>query len=235
MRPNPHRPTNATRAAIVRLSHGTCYWQPLCPELITRRIGKDHVLNLDFAHICAAEPGGPRYDNAMTDAQRRHFDNLILLCRAHHKIVDQLRPKDFPVVMLRQWKAEREADDAQALAALGQVTEASLQQIISAAIGEHDQQLRQVLGRLERNDAEAAQMLRDILRELDGMRHNFDQAEQLSEAARRLYLIQGEGLASQLERAGDRLYMVFAEGLAAQLSAAADKLNNAANRYGDLY
>lgn len=128
---------------------------------------------------------------------------------------------------LRRWKAEHEAEDAQALAALGEVTEATLQQIISAAIGEHDQKLRQVLGRLERNDAEAAQMLRDILHELDYLRHNLDQVEELSEAAWRLYAIYGEGLGDQLERASQQLYTVFNEGLGDQLNAVADKLNRA--------
>lgn len=141
----------------------------------------------------------------MTNVQRRHFDNLILLCRAHHRIVDQLRPDDFPAKTLRLWKAEHEAADSQALATLGEVTEATLQQAMSAAIGEHDQKLQQVLGRLEHNDAEAAQMLRDILRELDYMRHSLDQAEQLSEVAWRLYAIYGEGLGDQLERAGNQL------------------------------
>ena len=64
---NPHRPTDASRAALVRLSRGTCYWRPLCPELITRKIGSDYVVNLDVAHICAAEPSGPRYDSTMTN------------------------------------------------------------------------------------------------------------------------------------------------------------------------
>jgi hypothetical protein len=38
------------------------------------------VLNSRIAHICAASPLGPRYDEAMNDEDRRAFDNLLLLC-----------------------------------------------------------------------------------------------------------------------------------------------------------
>jgi hypothetical protein len=41
-----------------------------------------------IAHICAASPGGPRYDSSMTDEQRRSYDNLLLLCGAHADVVD---------------------------------------------------------------------------------------------------------------------------------------------------
>ena len=33
-----------------------------------------------IAHIRAASALGPRYDEAMTDEDRRAFDNLVLLC-----------------------------------------------------------------------------------------------------------------------------------------------------------
>jgi len=41
-----------------------------------------------FAHICAASPGGPRYDASMSDAQRSSADNLIFLCGTHHDVID---------------------------------------------------------------------------------------------------------------------------------------------------
>jgi hypothetical protein len=219
----------------VQYSGGTCYWQPLCPEPITRQIGTDRLLNLDFAHICAARPGGPRYDVTMADEQRRHFSNIILLCRPHHTIVDKRRPADFPVELLRRWKAEREANYKEVLTGLGQVTEVSLQQIIAAAVKDHDEQLRQVLSRLEQNDAEAAQMLRSVLQQLADLRHNLELAEQLSEAAWRLSLVEDEGLGEQLSVAGAQLYEVLNEGLADQLAQVADKLNRAADKFSEYY
>ncbi len=40
------------------------------------------------AHIAAASPGGPRYDEAMRPEQRGSADNLIYLCGPHHDAVD---------------------------------------------------------------------------------------------------------------------------------------------------
>lgn len=37
-----------------------------------------------ICHISAAAPGGERYDPSLTDEQRRAYDNLIILCYAHH-------------------------------------------------------------------------------------------------------------------------------------------------------
>ena len=52
----------------------------------------------------------------MTDEQRNDFDNLILLCPNHHRLVDHLRPFDYPVDVLRKMKADHEARAAPASA-----------------------------------------------------------------------------------------------------------------------
>ena len=57
------------------------------------------------AHISAASPGGPRYDESMTPEQRKSFENGIWLCANHADEID----KDVlahPVVLLLQWKSE---------------------------------------------------------------------------------------------------------------------------------
>ncbi|WP_165191615.1 hypothetical protein [Caulobacter soli] len=41
------------------------------------------------AHICAAAPGGPRYDPLMTPSARGAFDNGIWLCANHASLVDR--------------------------------------------------------------------------------------------------------------------------------------------------
>jgi len=40
------------------------------------------------AHIAAASPGGPRYDETMTPEQRGSAENLVYLCGPHHDVVD---------------------------------------------------------------------------------------------------------------------------------------------------
>jgi hypothetical protein len=62
----------------------------------------------DICHICAASPLGPRYDPKQSEAQRYAFDNLILFCANHHRIVDD-EPGKFGVGMLVQMKQVHEA------------------------------------------------------------------------------------------------------------------------------
>ena len=66
----------------------------LCSDPLCRRstIGSnsdgDGEINLGTAaHICAAAPEGPRYDNKMTREQRRSPDNGIWMCRLHGTIL----------------------------------------------------------------------------------------------------------------------------------------------------
>ncbi len=56
-----------------------------------------------IAHICAASPGGPRYDYSMTGEERRGEGNGILLCAKCASLID--RDMDaYPVGLLRNWK-----------------------------------------------------------------------------------------------------------------------------------
>src|SRR3990167_7556228 len=54
-------------------------------------------------HICAAAPGGPRYDAAMSKDERRSVQNGIWMCNIHAKSIDTHDPK-FTVQLLRDWK-----------------------------------------------------------------------------------------------------------------------------------
>lgn len=42
----------------------------------------------EICHIKAQSPQGPRYDTKQTEEERHSYENLILLCRRHHKVVD---------------------------------------------------------------------------------------------------------------------------------------------------
>lgn len=61
----------------------------------------------DEAHIAARSPGGPRYgkcDPAKVDS----YENLLLLCKVDHKIVDD-QVREFATERLRRTKAEHES------------------------------------------------------------------------------------------------------------------------------
>ena len=59
----------------------------------------------EASHICAAAPGGPRYDAGMSEAERRSVENGIWMCKLHAKSVDSDDPK-FTVELLRSWKKQ---------------------------------------------------------------------------------------------------------------------------------
>lgn len=87
-------------------SASTCA-HPACDEPLLRWVDGlgTPVLNSRIAHICAASALGPRYDEAMTDEDRRAFDNLVLLCLPHAEEVDLKALADrYPVETLHQWK-----------------------------------------------------------------------------------------------------------------------------------
>ena len=96
-----------TREALVHLSDGFCYF-PDCERPVVEFVDGAPVMALEIAHISAANDGGPFFDGEMTDDERRHFDNLILLCKPHHTLVDKREPASFPPEVRRRWKADRE-------------------------------------------------------------------------------------------------------------------------------
>ena len=66
------------------------------------RIGK-------AAHITAASAGGPRYNSALTESQRRHINNGIWLCSNCSDLIDKDEQKYSPP-LLNSWKAQAELE-----------------------------------------------------------------------------------------------------------------------------
>ncbi len=60
------------------------------------------------AHICAAAPGGPRYDMSQTPAERVGIANAIWLCATCATLIDKNNGKDYPANHLRRWKRDHE-------------------------------------------------------------------------------------------------------------------------------
>lgn len=80
---------------------------PDCAEPLLRWVtDRDTpILNSRIAHIAAASRKGPRYDQTMTDEERRGFENLLLLCLPHAEQIDSRELADrYPPETLRSWK-----------------------------------------------------------------------------------------------------------------------------------
>ena len=102
--------TPATKRAIERQARGHCSY-PACRRLTHSATsdGKGEINIGEASHICAAAPGGPRYDEKMTREQRRSAENGIWLCDVHARAVDSKDSK-FTVEELREWKRRTNED-----------------------------------------------------------------------------------------------------------------------------
>jgi hypothetical protein len=61
----------------------------------------------DECHIIAQSPGGPRHDALYPADQIDSYTNLVILCRTHHKMIDD-RPNEFTAEVVRKLKTRHE-------------------------------------------------------------------------------------------------------------------------------
>lgn len=154
----------ATKKALFTLSLGRCY-EPDCQNRVVQMHGEHPIVQVQISHIRAAKENGPRYDEFMTDDERRDFSNLLLLCTFHHQLVDKRPTGDsYSVEELRAWKKEREGkltDDLQALTEEG-LAEA-LGSSIKEIIDDTKTELVVAIGHLDEKAEEAASLLRTLV------------------------------------------------------------------------
>ena len=108
----------------------------------------------------------------MSDEARNSFGNLILLCHAHHNVVDKRAPEKFPPETLYQWKSTREADGQSALSGLRNITEDRLQELIATALEQQTKKVEGAIDKLESVDLEAAGQLREMMEEIETLRRS---------------------------------------------------------------
>lgn len=61
------------------------------------------------AHIVAENPLGPRGQSPLTQEERNMANNGVWLCPTCHSKVDIVRPQDFSIQLLQQWKADAQS------------------------------------------------------------------------------------------------------------------------------
>ncbi len=65
-------------------------------------------------HIVSGKPNGPRYNPKFQIDKIDSYSNLILLCRIHHKIIDD-QPGKYTMAFLRKLKVDHERSIKEAL------------------------------------------------------------------------------------------------------------------------
>lgn len=71
-------------------SAGRCQYEG-CNEILSRDILTKRNYNAAYiAHIIAAEPDGPRGDIILSPKHCQDFENLMLMCDKHHRLIDRI-------------------------------------------------------------------------------------------------------------------------------------------------
>lgn len=86
-----------TQKHIWGLFAGRC---AICRNHLVHVEGVANTLLGEVAHIVGEKPGAARGDHPMSMDNRSHADNLMLLCQADHKIIDD-NPDLYPIERLR--------------------------------------------------------------------------------------------------------------------------------------
>ena len=89
-------------------SGGFCAF-PTCPtHLVAPETSEDSPVILgEIAHIIARSSKGPRGSSALSKEELDKYENLILLCRDHHKVIDS-QPNTFTSRVLKEMKMSHE-------------------------------------------------------------------------------------------------------------------------------
>lgn len=98
-------PSQITIKRLFALSGNICAFRKCTQTLIDERSGS--VL-AEICHIKGKRPNSPRYDVSQNDEERDAFENLILMCPIHHKIIDD-DEISYTVERLQQIKSNYES------------------------------------------------------------------------------------------------------------------------------
>lgn len=96
-------PTIKTVKRLFAFSANQCAI-PACDRSIVQ---PDGAVTGEICHIASRQKNGPRYDPLLTENECDSFENLILLCETHHKIIDT-NVRKYTVELLRQIKLTHE-------------------------------------------------------------------------------------------------------------------------------
>jgi hypothetical protein len=92
---------------LIAESGGYCAF-PDCPEYLVADATEDdeEVFLGDIAHIVGASRQGPRGDSGLKDDERSKHQNLLLLCKKHHTIIDSQK-NQYSIPVLIQMKMDQ--------------------------------------------------------------------------------------------------------------------------------
>ncbi len=99
--------TDRTLKKLFALSGNVCAFPGCNAPIVDTDTG---VVVGDICHIKGRSENGPRYDPTQSEAERNGYDNLLVMCVPHNRIVDDQRTYHlYPVEVLQEYKRNHEA------------------------------------------------------------------------------------------------------------------------------
>ncbi len=97
-------PRQKTLKRLFAVSGNKCYFPNCNTPLVDKGIG---TLTGEICHIKGKKTESSRYDPNQSDEERHGFDNLVLMCPLHHKIIDD-DAGFYTISRLKEIKVEHE-------------------------------------------------------------------------------------------------------------------------------
>lgn len=121
---------------LLPLTRNKCAMHAIGPSCNQYQLVRGETFYGEFAHICAAEKGGERWVDAMSDDDsngeennRNGIQNIIVLCPNHHTIIDK-KNNGYSIERLREIKAQHERQDTPVM---DNISEAAINNALSVA------------------------------------------------------------------------------------------------------
>ncbi len=128
----PSSPSSTTVRKLFALSLNRCAYPGCASHLVDT---DTNTILAEICHIHAQSEGGPRFSPLLTKEQVHSFENLLLLCGSHHKVIDARENWGrFDADELRAMKASHEAHARQHHGVPFEISEEAAQQLIVKSV-----------------------------------------------------------------------------------------------------
>ena len=99
--------TEANKLILMGLCGGKCEFRGCEKSIVEDMLSGDKSNLSNYAHIIASSEKGPRGDKILSPKLSNDEGNIMVLCRNHHKIIDDF-PEKYTVDILKEMKSEHE-------------------------------------------------------------------------------------------------------------------------------
>lgn len=132
-------PALSTKLILWGKAAGRCQYDGCNKTLFQDALTKGEFNQSYIAHIIADEEKGPRGDKILSPKLAKDISNLMLLCDAHHRLIDKIDVAGHTIKRLREMKSKHE-DRIELLTNITPDKQSHMV-LLGARIGEHDSPL----------------------------------------------------------------------------------------------